>query len=65
MSIIPFFTLLVNCVVWSIYGLLIHEAPIYAYVYVYKTPILHSAMYMRATEQLRTMTVGWLNTPLC
>jgi len=30
MSIIPFFTLLVNCVVWSIYGLLIDEAPIYA-----------------------------------
>jgi hypothetical protein len=28
-SIIPFFTLFVNCVVWGIYGYLIDEFPIY------------------------------------
>ena len=30
MSIVPFYTLFVNCVVWSIYGVLIDEAPVYA-----------------------------------
>lgn len=31
LSIIPFFTLFINCVVWGIYGFLINAFPVYGY----------------------------------